>query len=384
MKKILLIFIAFMAIVACSSDDNNKELEIETLILKSNKKIVDQGDSIEFSVNSDKQINIEDVTLVCNNKVIKSPYVFDQAGKFVVIAKKKGYNDSNSIEITVNESGIPNLVLTVNRQTFDIGDKVTFTIKDHKGNQVNNAKIFNETTKEELQGDTYEANDLGVFTFITKAEGYNDSSAISFEVKSVFSINNYKYSIDYFLISVEVEDIKDTNGKNKIVDKVFFLDDGTPCNLYAYYIVGKSGDQLDMLVLDILVPNHTIKSKDGVVTDYGQRILPSEVNKLKLNGVVAMTGDVYFGEFDFGDGISNLGDYDLTINEFTIANKGIGSGENGINGTGDLFIDYKSAENNFKVKYKGNLLLSEFVDEENKEDKKNLNFIKNRLKNKLW
>lgn len=218
MKKILFIFLALAGLTACSSDDNTSESEKQKLIVQSIDSEVEVGQRIDFMVSTSKQKKIEGVILLCDNKQIESSYVFDKVGKYSILARKKGYLDSNVFEITVKEKQELILVLSGDKKTIGLEDKVTFSIKDNKGKEVKQAKIYNTTTKEVLQDGIFLAKDLGDFTFIAKADNYKDSDEFTVSVHSVFSINERQFPLDIFMVSIEVENIFDAKGNSKKVD----------------------------------------------------------------------------------------------------------------------------------------------------------------------
>lgn len=360
MKKIILIFLALAGVVACSNDDNNSS-ELETLIVSTEKNEVFIGEQVIFKISTNKQEKIEGATLLCNNKQISDQHVFDEIGKYSIYAQKKGFNSSKPIEINVVEQVKTTLILKVESTDIDLGDDIIFKVTDNEGNSIEKAKIYNQTTQEKLEGLSYTSKDIGDFIFIAKAEGFQDSEQVSVNVNSAFVINEKNYSLDIFLVSIEVIEIPDGKGDFKQVDKVYFLDTGEPANLYNYYAISDGEEFVDLLSLEILVPNNSIKiNNKREIIDYGQRILPSEVTEFELMKVVAMAGDDFFMERNVGGGVSTLGDYTLKINEFKISNKGIGAGDEGVEAYGDIIIDYKSSKRGFKLKHKGNFIFTEF------------------------
>lgn len=365
MRRILFLFLSLTLLIACSSDDNHIIIKEQALTLQASQQQIVAGQSVEFKVTTAKQENVKDFILLCNNNPISSPYVFTKAGKYSIVARKKGYRDSDPIEVVVKDKVELSLVLTTENTSVGLNDVISFVVTDNDGNHIEGVKIYNKTSQENLENSSYHAKELGSFTFIAKAENYKDSQELTIDVKSVFIVNSRAYSLDVFLVSIEVEKVLDTKtGYLKQVDKVVYLNDATPCNIFTYYFLSGEDNKVNLLAIDFLVANPTIKVKDKKVVDYGQRILPSKVDNISVSRVIGIVGDDTFIEGDFGGASNKLGEYDLKIDRFSVQGNGVGAGLDGVLGFGDLFMDYNNIESNFNVRHQGEFLFIEFDQEE--------------------
>lgn len=102
------ILIATIAMVfslnSCSSDDSNKGGggggDPKTLILTASSTSILVNEEITFTIKQDDK-TISDAKIYANDIEIENPKTFNEAGTFLVIAKKEGAEDSNPITIRV-------------------------------------------------------------------------------------------------------------------------------------------------------------------------------------------------------------------------------------------------------------------------------------------
>lgn len=105
------ILIAIVAMVfslnSCSSDDSNDgggggDPELEALTLTASSTSISVNEVVTFTVKQDDKITT-DAKIYANDIEIENPKTFNEAGTFIVIAKKEGSEDSNPITIRVKE-----------------------------------------------------------------------------------------------------------------------------------------------------------------------------------------------------------------------------------------------------------------------------------------
>lgn len=104
------ILIAMIAMVfslnSCSSDDSNNggggDPELEALSLTASSTSIFINEEVTFTVKQDDKI-ITDAKIYANDIEIENPKTFNEAGSFIVIAKKEGSEDSNPITIRVKK-----------------------------------------------------------------------------------------------------------------------------------------------------------------------------------------------------------------------------------------------------------------------------------------
>lgn len=376
MKRLLFFLLTAVSVVACSSDDNTStKVSDNQLVVKSNKSEVEVGGYVKFSITLDNKPETA-AELFIEDKQIYTPHMFEQEGTYQVVAKKKGCKDSYPLEIVVKKGVGTSLVLSIENKVVTLGDKVTFVVKDNKGNLVNGAKIYNKETGEQINGFNFTVNSVGRYVFIAKAAGYKESQELAIDIKPTFTVNNKAYPIDFFGLTVEITNVQDAKGNTKLVDKVSFFRDGTPANEYAFNIISLDGEDFNFLSLTVLVENPSIVMDGVEVLDYGQRVLPSSNTRIELSEVYVVTESFFIVEAEDGITKGTLGDYVLRINDLEIPNNGIGVGSDGVESNVDLKFDYKSEVNSIRIDFKGNFF---FMENAPKDQKQLFEFLKLKL-----
>ncbi|WP_010249592.1 hypothetical protein [Myroides injenensis] len=359
MKRLLLFLLTVVLVLSCSSDDNStNKVKKGELTLIANKNEVGVGGYVKFTTMLDNKRDPE-AELFINDTRIYTPHMFEEVGVYQVIAKKNGCKDSPPIEIIVKDQGEATLVLSITNRNPKIGDTVNFVVKDNKGNDVENAQIYDKTEDKLLSGFDYLIKEFGTYVFIANAQGYSDSQELVVEVKPLFTINDNQYGLDVVVVNIEIANVIDHNGNNRLVDQVYFLEDGTAANQYVYNIVSRDGDDFNLLSLTLYIENPSIVTNGTEVIDYGSRILPSRKTKVELVYVFAMTKFDFIAESKNGQTGANFGTYDLQITEFKVPNNGLGVGNDNAEGLGDLKFNYKSDQNSINIDYNGILYFFE-------------------------
>lgn len=263
MKKLLLLFVATAAFIGCSSDDNNSETPVvvkQDLVLSTSKANVTVGEELEFTI-VDKAGKKVDAGVYVDNKAVANPVKFDQAGIFSVVAKKEGFKDSNILKIDVSDKKLVQLKLEATASSVIKGDQVMFTVfADNVA--VKDAIVYNEKTGEALVDNVFEANELGMVSFVAKKEGFTDSVVLTVNVESKpngYFVNGLELDIDLVVLDLIQENVVDVNGKSIVVDKVVEFEDGRLANEYSLMLI----EENNFTFLTLWVANNSIVKKMG-------------------------------------------------------------------------------------------------------------------------
>ncbi len=365
MKKFMILFIAMATTFGCSSDDNNsEEIIVKDLVLSTDKKEVQVGDEVLFTI-LDKEGKKVDASIYVENALVKNPVKFDKAGDFSVVAKKEGFKNSNSLTIKVKdkEEGLSQLSLKSSSNAVKVGDKVTFTIA--VANVVENgATIYNVTTGVALPNNVFEATTVGEFAFVAKKAGFADSTQVVVIVEEAedksnnfLTVNGNNVDFRYVILDVMRENVIDKDGNLIEVDKVVKLDDGRFANEYSLMIL----EQDNYLIITLRVLNSSVVEKDGSIVNYGKRVLPTNAKDVVFTDLFLIGGDYFILE-----NYLTAKKFDLKINNVFIPNDGIGSGVDGVFGIADFGFSFESEENEIDFSFAGDVIFSESLEKESK------------------
>ncbi|WP_158961763.1 hypothetical protein [Myroides fluvii] len=177
---------------ACSSDDNKEGGSKEMVLMFDayNQEIV-QGSKVGFLVlvgDGEDFIEMEDgVKFYADGKEISNPHVFEEVGEYNVVAKKRGYKDSNVLVVKVGEIEEPGVrkSLTVSlsdgRTEVWTGEGLRFVVKDDEGIMVTNA-IITLSDGTDIGYDWYTWN-AGTYKIFASLYGYESSPGFILTVK---------------------------------------------------------------------------------------------------------------------------------------------------------------------------------------------------------
>lgn len=279
MKKILLLFLAVIAFVGCSSDDNtNNVLVREELLLTAEKNKIIVGDELVFTA-VDSEGKVVDAAFYIEDRQVNNPVKFDRLGVFYVVAKKEGFKDSNVLKVFVHEE----------------------TVEDTP----NDKPIF--------------------FTL--------DGTDIEFEI---------------VMLEVVSEDIV-VDGNVVKVDKVVELENGKLANVYELI---PAGEQVAAF-LTFNVVNETIVKENGVIVDYGKRVLPNKDSEIVFEDFFLI------GEHNLDVDKYSLKSFELVFEELVVDKNGVGVGKNGVNGAVDVAFSLTNDANELKFAFNGNVIFKE-------------------------
>ncbi|WP_410878106.1 hypothetical protein [Myroides sp. DW712] len=197
MRKLLLFFMmASLAVLgtACSSDDSkggsNKEL---ALFSDADEDGIYQGTAVEFTVMAEANGDVveveEGVSFYVDGKEVTNPYTFTELGEFKVVAKKKGYKDSNTLIIKVVEGYIVGpedkgkLTISVvgGVTEVEVDDEVKFEVKDEEGINITTASI--ELSDGLQVGYRWTPSAPGTYKAFAFKNGYEKSEGVIITVK---------------------------------------------------------------------------------------------------------------------------------------------------------------------------------------------------------
>lgn len=314
MKKLVYLFLLLFTIMSCSNDDNNtKEVtkrKVETkLQLTASKASIFVGEEVVFTTKNDKGEAV-DAEVLIGGATITPTYTFTKAGTYVMRAILKGYEQSNEVTVKVEMS---TLSLRISQPKITAGEKVVFEVFNGEKNVTKDVKIYQEGVETALKSNEFTTKKDGDYTFIAKAEGYNDSKPVSLTVLedpapygNFLILNGDKFEIDRFNLDTNTITV---NGK--IVPQVYKTAQGEYANEYSLNVTNKANDKAKRSTISIAiwVVNPTIKATaDGTITDYGTRVLPSSKTKIIVRSVfstiigyevVDMSNNVFESDFKF-------------------------------------------------------------------------------------
>lgn len=129
-------------------------------------------------------IEMEDgVKFYADGKEISNPHVFEEVGEYNVIAKKKGYKDSNVLVVKVGEAVSKSLTVSLSDGRTEVwtGEGLRFVVKDDEGIMITNARIF-LSDGTHIGYDWYTWN-AGTYKIFATLSGYMDSPGFILTVK---------------------------------------------------------------------------------------------------------------------------------------------------------------------------------------------------------
>lgn len=268
-------------------------------------------------------------------------------------------SDDNNSEVPVVVK--QELVISTTKVNVIVGEELVFTVKDKAGKKVD-AGIYVDNKK---VTNPVKFDQAGKFSIVAKKEGFKDSAVITVNVKAKgkvngYNVNGFEKEIELVILDVIQVDTIDVNGKAIVVDKVIELEDGRLANEYILMPL----EQNNYTFLTLWVVNNSIVKKDGVIVDYGKRILPTEVSK--KSDIVFAHFFVVGGEEFIMENFLTVDSFVLNFNRLDVLNKGLGAGDQGVDGQIDISFDLKSDENIIAFSYSGDIHFTESIEKESK------------------
>lgn len=346
MKKLACLFILLFTFISCSSDDNaSKEVtkrKVETkLQLTASVSTIFVGEEVVFTTKNDKGETV-DAEVLIGGATITPVYTFNKAGTYIMRAILKGYEQSNEVTVKVEMS---TLSLRISQPKITAGEKVVFEVYNGDKNVTKEVNIYQDGLEEALKNNEFTTKKEGEYTFIAKAEGYNDSKPVSLTVLedpspygNFLILNGDKFEFDRFNLELNVITV---NGK--LVPEVFKTAQGELANQYSLIISNKPNEKAkkSYIFIDFWVVNPSIKTgADNKITDYGTRVLPSANAKVILRYVYSSI----IG-YEISDMFSNLNEADFKFRNATFSEV---LDKKQYNGKAEIMFTYKSDVKNTK------------------------------------
>lgn len=300
MKNLLYGIIAFFVLIGCSKNDDSVDVirNNGSLVLKLEQKDLTVGEEVKFIVTNEEGGGIKSNIFIDGAPAL-TKHIFRSEGTFDVVAKRKGYTDSNVLKVTV---GAKRLVLNADKTKVHVNDYVQFTVLYNSKEVNEEVLIYNNQTNELLDSPYFKATEAGTYSFIAKSKGYSDSYEVIIEVSNPvdrFVLKGQTFAIDDYILVMSRELHIDKYGNEKVVDEVRELPDGRLANVYYYLLGRKIGEDWDVVFVDFLVANPSIIKKNGKIVDYGVRALPKKGEDVKIESIYAnVEGDIYDVYFD--------------------------------------------------------------------------------------
>lgn len=210
MKK-LFMFLAVAGLAtfgaSCSSDDGGTPPP-KDLTLSADKTSVKVNETVTFTASE------KDAEIYVGDKKISNSTKFDKEGSYNVVAKKKGFKDSNVVKITVTKDGVPAKTLKLTAPAeVSVGDDVAFVVKDQDGAAVTGVQF---KIAGNVVANPWKPTAVGTYEVTASKEGYTDGKAT---VKVIAKVTGLTLALitnpaDIFQGVAFQMSIKDANGAN--------------------------------------------------------------------------------------------------------------------------------------------------------------------------
>lgn len=361
MRKIGYLFMLLVTIVACSSDDNSSEStgrKLKSLKMEASADAILLGEELVFTVKDSEGNMIQDGEVKANGKRISNKHVFDKAGRYEIIATRKGSIDSNTVNVNVVDKKKSKLTLEPSKERVLIGSTVTFKVLDFAKERLRGMSIVNVETNKELENGEFKATKAGVYKFIAKGSVYTDSDEFSVivldeEANSV-KLNGVESLVDGLFFNLNYTPKDKENPSAAQMPFVAEVEPGVYGNYYTMIVRVAKSDKFPMAQVRVHMivenPNIEVDAK-GNITEYGERSVPSRNTKFRILKVESKIKG-----YELDEQGADVGDFKLHFygSEFETAPY-----FNAYFGNVDLTFSYKSKKSNFsfEFEYGGTTLL---------------------------
>lgn len=187
------------------------------------------------------------------------------------------------------------LILEARTLENRVNKPLYFLVKNQDGDYITTeATITNLTSDESVskQG-RFKPLKVGEYAFQAKASNgqalYHDSNTVTVKIteptEKTFYLNGTTYQVDKATLSIVRTQYKDESGKEVISDVIVSEPANTYHNEYILKLEASKPVSATMTV-SFLVPNASVKSVDGKITDFGKRIYPHEIAETQLTSIV--------------------------------------------------------------------------------------------------
>lgn len=189
------------------------------------------------------------------------------------------------------------LILEANATETFTYKPVLFTVKDDKGNLVPvEATVYNVTDNKAVKDRRFKAESAKEYQFQAKTaipgRIYDSSELFTVKVtdpsKKELSIDGKASAVSQATLLVKRVKDKDAEGKEILRDKLVLVND-VYHNEYQL-IAGSGNPSTTSIDVTFLVPNNTVKHSKGVISDFGKRVYPNDLDKNALKEIIVVQG----------------------------------------------------------------------------------------------
>lgn len=192
-----------LLILSCS--DNNESVnsesgtgneEIESIILSTASNEVNTNSQVSFIVTANTSTDLTNLSsLKLNGVTVSNPLIFELEGSYELVAT---YEDltSNTLIITATYAQPSSIELSIDREQYNNGDFITFTVTDNFNNTVTNLAEITLNGSDVITN-SYQFTANGTYSFEATYEGLTSNSVIlNIESASEFSdISSFSPSV---------------------------------------------------------------------------------------------------------------------------------------------------------------------------------------------
>lgn len=352
MRKIGYLFMLLFVLAGCSSDDSNNDnsgRKFESLKLEVSNDEILLGEQVVFTI-KDVNGNEIDGELKANGKVISSKFIFDKAGRYKIYATKKGYIDTNLVDVNVVDKNKSQLTLEPNKERVIVGTSVVFKVFDFNKEQLRGMKIFDVMGNKDLEGSEFTPLKAGEYKFIAKGSVYADSEEIIITVLDKEAdrvvINNIESITDAHYLDLNFLPKDKDNPDAPQMPYISEIEPGVYGNYYTMTMrITKTAEfPMGLIRVHMLVENPTIEvDAKGNITEVGERSIPSSKSKFKI---IAVESKIKGYEVD--DRGADVGQYELHFYGAEFENEPF---YGAYFGNVDVKFSYKSKNSNFTLEY---------------------------------
>lgn len=235
---------------SCSKSDDNGGGGTTQLVVSADKSSVEEGTSVTFTAKADGKTESGADFYVEGTKVA-NPYKFETPGSYKVVAKKANFKDSNAITITVTKKGEEpqpekkTLVLTASATTAEVGQPVTFSVKDNENAAVAGATI---TLNGATVANPWTATEAGTYKFKASKADYNDSAEVTVIVTAPTTVGENQimiagniYDLDYSRMLIDAYNTGTAQAPNFVLRK-YDLNGGGYAYMYTFFAVNSDAE----------------------------------------------------------------------------------------------------------------------------------------------
>lgn len=175
MKKLLILTISLISVIACNKGETPQPIQSLTLSADKNEILADGEQIVTFTIKDDQEAVVEDAIIyyaTTNEPLSGKTFSTEISGDYQFYAQK-GDIKSNIVSITANVAESPDqtVILKVEPATIVADGVQTATFSVTCNGEAVAAVIYNAADDRALEGTTFSTSQAGTYTFYAK---YND------------------------------------------------------------------------------------------------------------------------------------------------------------------------------------------------------------------